>query len=516
MYSLKKKMIAVLSAILTLAMLAPAVAASDAAKAADTDLGFTAKVEAESGSARNSNVFIEGVEKVYVDTVQKNGKISTEIYKAGEDEDTGKSTDEVFIDLSYLNGKETELQIYADEDKAKLTVKVEKQEKNVKAKFDAEKNAIKVTVGGAEKANGYGVVIGRDYCGNVDIGEDDYWKDTYEKYMVKGASGYVYVPAQLKVEAGADESYRYGKQFCENINRTKIISITPASRQAKFRIPARKNGPKIAFDLDKLSFTAPKDCTYNIIQAAGGDELREVSGKSIIISGGALYATKSGIGIDWKWYAQGTKIPSKAGIAVVSGNGIYAWPLGIEEDDMPSNGKNTCTASVAAKTQVSLTSKAVSEKKIDIARNEVTIELYKNARGSVPASKATELVIPRQEEFPGVVGTTIKVEEQKKKASRTATEATILTGYKITNDTGKDCQFAVIAKQSNLDEYVSDLVTNKIKWKTVKNGRSVVYKAGKLSGQAVICRTKGIKENKKSGVEMVLPSKVIEVTLKTE
>lgn len=251
MFNLKKKLAVALSGVLTLAMLAPAVAAPSVAKAADSltlaDIGV---------ESVGTNAIEFSGKKLYVDTVVKGKVKSTEVYK---------SKDKA-VDLSYLNGKAAELVLYADATRTEttkaVTVKIAAQPK-ITAKYNPETGVVDVKNGGAAApADSFDIYVGdvnpRNLLGENLVGGEGYKKEQFDGFLKKGVTGYAVLKpsGDLNVLNNVDLSASGA-----------TISITPVSKAAKFKIPAMAKAPKVTIDVNTIAFKLPKGCSYVLSDA---------------------------------------------------------------------------------------------------------------------------------------------------------------------------------------------------------------------------------------------------------
>lgn len=243
MFNFKKKLAVALSGVLTLAMLAPAAVVPSVAKAADKIALEDIGVESVSADA----IIFTG-NKLYVDTVV-NGKVkSTEVYKTT-------------VDLSYLNGKDAELVLYAEAPRTdatqKVTVKIAAQPK-ITAKYNPETGVVDVKNGGVDvPADSFDIYVGADkHLGENLTGGKGYTKEQYDVFLKKGVTGY----AVLKESGELDV-----KNTTDLSASGATISITPVSKKAKFKIPAMAKAPKVTIDVNTISFKLPKGCSYSLL-----------------------------------------------------------------------------------------------------------------------------------------------------------------------------------------------------------------------------------------------------------
>lgn len=303
MFNLKRKLAVAMSGVLTLAMLAPAVAVPNVAKAAEE---ATAKQIAGVKFAANAAEISFGEKGTYyLDTVKGDKVKDTTVYKKVKE-----------IDLSFLNGKAADLVLYQnDRDAERIEIEVEAQNKKVKASYNAGEQKLEVKDNGTVMGNGYNVRIGADeYFGDDEVKDID-----FSKYYKKGATGYVWIPGNGK--------------FDSNPASSPAVTITPASKEAKFKIPAQKKGPSVKIDVETVSFKVGKGCewglydgetfvasgtaidnkatTVNLVEAAsqGGVKLTEKSLTLEVIKSATAKAPES--------KATVVKVPTMAGIDAV-------------------------------------------------------------------------------------------------------------------------------------------------------------------------------------------------------
>lgn len=242
MFNFKKKLAVALSGVLTLAMLAPAAVVPSVAKAADAS-SLKVSVGTE-GYAVNAK--LSGVKKAYIDTVKGTAVKETNYYKLG---DGAK-----YVDLiGYSNGKATELEVYSKADKSdKVAISIAKQDK-VKATYNPLEKKLVIKKGSEElKVSEAAVTVNGEWI-NMN---DDGTSEDLDGFILKGATGVVVMQAKA-VEAD-------GKW-----------TVTPASKEAKFKIPAQKKGPAVKVASSTISFKLPKGCSY--ILAKTNDEGDEIA-----------------------------------------------------------------------------------------------------------------------------------------------------------------------------------------------------------------------------------------------
>lgn len=231
MFNLKRKLAVAMSGVLTLAMLAPAVAVPNVAKAADADKPTQLQNVTFSGDATTIKFSSAGT--YYLDTMKGEMVKDTTVYKKVKS-----------IDLSFLNGKAADLVLYQDDrDNKQIKIEVEAQNKKVKASYNAGEKKLEVKNNGTAVESGYEVKIGADYI-------DDITDIDFSKYYKKGATGYVWIPGNGVIESD-DTSYA-------------AITLTPASKEAKFKIPAQKKGPSVKIDVETVSFKVGKGCEWGL------------------------------------------------------------------------------------------------------------------------------------------------------------------------------------------------------------------------------------------------------------
>lgn len=214
MFNLKKAMVAGATFVLAAGIIAP-FGASSVADAAITGYNF--------------------VNGVYADTIELDGEGTyTLTAKIGskEIEDVYEKVDS--IDISYLAGKAADITIAKKGSDKTDTFKVAAQAKKVKAKFDPEHYSASLEVDGQTIKTED--VLSRIGSKEVDITD-------LEEYTVKGATLYL-----SKAEGG--------------IIKEGDTTYTPASKEAKVKIPAKKNGPKVTIDPKKFTFKLAKGCEY--------------------------------------------------------------------------------------------------------------------------------------------------------------------------------------------------------------------------------------------------------------
>lgn len=221
MFNLKKAMVAGATFVLAAGIIAP-FGVSSVADAA-TDIGFE---------------YVESVASDTISLVEGDYTITTKIgSKEIKDVYEGVGS----IDISYLAGKAADITIAKKGKEKTDTFKVAAQAKKVKAKFDPKTYSASLEVDGQAVTEGVQARIGSKE--NIDI-------SNLEKYTVKGATLYL-----SKAE--------------DSIDKTGETTYTPVSKEAKVKIPAKKNGPKVTIDPKKFTFKLAKGCEY---WATAGDE----------------------------------------------------------------------------------------------------------------------------------------------------------------------------------------------------------------------------------------------------
>ena len=214
MFNLKKAMVAGASLVLAAGIIAP-FGVSSVADAATHELVNTVEDDTIKLKAEGTYTL-----KVKIGTSTK------------EIEDVYEKTSS--IDISYLAGKAAEIKIEKANDTKTDTIKVDAQAKKVKATFDPQNYSATLTVDG--NAVAHADVYAR-------IGSKPVNETKLESYTVKGAT--LYLSTKEKALDGDNtESY------------------TPASKEAKVKIPAKKNGPKVTVDPKKFTFKLAKGCEY--------------------------------------------------------------------------------------------------------------------------------------------------------------------------------------------------------------------------------------------------------------
>lgn len=264
MFNLKRKLAVAMSGVLTLAMLAPAVAVPNVAKAADADK--PTQIENVTFAKGATAIKFSSPGTYYLDTMKGETVKDTTVYKKVKS-----------IDLSFLNGKAADLVLYqGDRDNKQIKIEVEAQNKKVKASYNAGEKKLEVKDNGTAVESGYEVKIGADYI-------DDIKEIDFSKYYKKGATGYVWIPGNGSIDSeGAS---------------TAAITLTPASKEAKFKIPAQKKGPSVKIDVETVSFKVGKGCEWSLYN--GGDNPvvtgTAVDNKATTVN---LVEVVSGTGID--------------------------------------------------------------------------------------------------------------------------------------------------------------------------------------------------------------------------
>lgn len=214
MFNLKKAMVAGATFVLAAGIIAPFGASSVAD--AETATGFE---------------YVNGVADDTISLVKGNYTITTKI-GSKEIKDVYEKVDS--IDISYLAGKAADITVAKEGEEKTDTFKVAAQAKKVKAKFDPKTYSASLEVDGQAVTEGVQARIGNKELEDI---------SNLEKYTVKGATLYL-----SKAEDSIDEKGE--------------TTYTPVSKEAKVKIPAKKNGPKVTIDPKKFTFKLAKGCEY--------------------------------------------------------------------------------------------------------------------------------------------------------------------------------------------------------------------------------------------------------------
>lgn len=240
MFNFKKKLAVALSGVLTLAMLAPAAVVPSVAKAAEDESPLAVVVSVDEYAVKAT---LSGVKKVYIDTMKGTAVKDTDSYKVN---------DAKVVDLiGFSNGKATELEVYSKADKSdKIAISIAKQDK-IKASYNPIEKKLVIKKGSEDlevsaasiSVNGVGVEVDPDGTSTV-----------LDGFVQKGATGIVVMkPTAVKAD---------GKW-----------TVTPVSKEAKFKIPAQKKGPAVKVVSSTISFKLPKGCSYILAKTdAEGEE----------------------------------------------------------------------------------------------------------------------------------------------------------------------------------------------------------------------------------------------------
>lgn len=348
----------------------------------------------------------EGVDRIYVETQIGNKKPAVEMYKfkTGDGEKTAN------IDLSYLKGKDAVVKVYSRKaPKSVVTIKVSAQPKKLKGKFNAKTGEMAVTLGGGNvKSEDVNCRIGRKVKNLTEC--------NFENYYVKGATLYLSTKKTEKKE---------------NIAVGTTASFTPASKEAKVKIPARPKGPSAVINPDLLSITL-----------ARGSVIR-VTGKDGKVVSEAATANKT---LDVKEFV------SRAGIKI---------------DDPNEPGRST--SSTAA-----------------------ILEVYKEATETKLESKVTEVKVPWQPIFDesligGSNGVTYSAIYNSGKTKQ--------TGIKVNNKTNEILHVAILPGDKTVADInlIETDSAKKLVWYEVKPGRMRDITGDKVvSGAQLVYRVRGV------------------------
>lgn len=322
MLNMKKVMVAGATLALAAGVAVP-FGAANVASAAEGDYNFVTGVFGDC-------VYLGEDEGSYtVETVIGKKKV-TDVYE-----------DVTSIDITYIAGKEATVTVTDNATEKKDEIKVAAQPKEVKATFNPKNYSASLEVDGkAVESEDIFARVGNNY--GVDIND-------LEQFTVKGATLYL-----SKLETSSEKATE---------------SYVPASKEAKVKIPAKKNGPKVTVDPKKFNFKLAKGCEYEatvegkVITAAAASTTT-VSMKDINKAlGDASVATKDATtkysevskAITFKFYKSATvkAVQSKATVLVVpaqnelSGDELATWEVAYNKNKTAVTGitvKNTNTA----------------------------------------------------------------------------------------------------------------------------------------------------------------------------
>lgn len=244
------------------------------------------------------------------------------------------------IDISYIAGKEAKVTVTNNATEKKDEITVAAQPKKVKATFDPENYSASLEVDGkAVDSDDIFARVGNN-CG-VDI-------DDLEQFTVKGATLYL-------------------SKF-ETESKKAIESYVPASKEAKVKIPAKKNGPKVTVDPKKFNFKLAKGCEYEatvdekVITAAAAStttvsmkDINKALGVASVAKDETTKYSEVSKAITFKFYKSATNkaMQSKATVLVVpaqnelSGDELATWEVAYNKNKTAVTGitvKNTSTA----------------------------------------------------------------------------------------------------------------------------------------------------------------------------
>lgn len=238
--------------------------------------------------------------------------------------------------------------------------------------------------------------------------------------------------------------YVKGKELDSDITTVSTVEVTPESKEVKVKIPAQKKAPNIKINVETVSFKLPKGCTYEIIDKTG----KSVASESAVGSSVEVDITK-----------------------VLSGAAIN-----LTEEREEGSGESAL------------------------------IEVYRNKTEKAVQSRILEIYLPVQKTIDETIasksGVTFENTYNKSKLK--------MTGVVVTNHTNEIYQVAAVGKDITLDKVnlLSKDKATKVKWKTLKPGKSAKYSAKAApDGTRFIYRIKGVKKTKKA--ELVLPSVMV-------
>lgn len=242
--------------------------------------------------------------------------------------------------------------------------------------------------------------------------------------------------------------YVKGEGPASEITTVSTVEVKPESKEIKIKIPAQKKAPNIKINVESVSFKLPKGCTYEIIG-------------------------------------------SRAGIA-----------LSVASESAVGSAKDIDIVKVLSEAGISLT-----EEREKGSGESALIEVYRNGTEKAVPSRIAEVYLPVQkvitaDEIATSSGVTFENVYTKNKLK--------MTGVKVTNNTKDIYQVAAVGKDTTLDkvDLLSKDKATKIKWKTLKPGKSAKYTTKTApEGTRFIYRIKGVKKTKNA--DLVLPSVII-------
>lgn len=242
--------------------------------------------------------------------------------------------------------------------------------------------------------------------------------------------------------------YVKGEELSSEITTVSTTEIKPESKEIKIKIPAQKKAPNIKINVESVSFKLPKGCTYEIIGSKSGIAV-SVASESAVSASKEVDITK-----------------------VLSGAGIN-----------------------------------LTEEREEGSKESALIEVYRNGTQKAVPSRIAEIYLPVQktitaETIATLSGVTFENVYNKSKLK--------MTGVSVTNHTNDIYQVAAVGKDTTLDklDLLSKDKATKIKWKTLKPGKSAKYTTKTApEGTRFIYRIKGVKKTKNT--ELVLPSVII-------
>lgn len=411
MFNFKKIVAVGASLVLAAGILAP-VNFSNVASAAGVS-----EISVDEGS---STIKAVGADVEIETTVGK--KVVTETIKDGG----------TFYYNNLIGNKESSLKITAGTETQ--TIKINKQPK-LQAKFDPKTYTFTYKLNGSEVAEDKKEKVSL-YFGGLEVDGDD----SLLALTAKGAVGTASYDATSDRQGGVDST---------------ITQITPASKEIKVKVPAKKAGPKVTIDPNTLSIKIPAKCEYEVYKL--DEDEPYVSGAAATqakVHDLATIISKTSVGVD----------------------------LAVAEDE-----KDNKPAGVGTTTQAAI------------------IKVYKAATDKVMQSNPTVIKVPtsmilddaRIDATAGIVsGVAFDKAEIK------------VLGITLTNKSSEDYEYAILPKGKDVSKI--DLTakgSDKVKFATIKAGKTIKVPIKKAVAESkIVFRTKGVKANAKKNVELVLAS----------
>lgn len=333
--------------------------------------------------------------------------------------------EEIFYYNNLIGNKEASIKI--TEGSNTQTIKLNKQPK-LQAKFDPKSYTFTYKLSGSEVAADKKVNVKLDFAGLSKNG-----KESLVELTAKGAVGTAYYKAVI------------------DDNKTQI---TPASKEIKVKVPAKKAGPKVTIDPNALSIKIPAKCEYEVYQYNGDD----------------VKASAAAVGQ--------AKVYNLASIVSIAAVGSLASAEKLE-GEVPS-GKPTVTQAAI-------------------------IKVYKAATDRVMQSNPTIIKVPTS-----MILDNKRISPTTGIVSGVAFDAaeTKVLGITLTNKSSVDYEYAILAKGK--DPAKIDLTlkgSDKVKFVTIKAGKTIKISSKKAPADSTILfRTKGVKPNAKRKIDLVLAS----------